>query len=46
MMSSAPSPVMSGGAHVGGIGVSGAQADEDEQCAQAGIDAAAAAGLL
>jgi glc operon protein GlcG len=39
-------PVMSGGAHVGGIGVSGAQADEDEQCAQAGIDAAAAAGLL
>jgi glc operon protein GlcG len=26
-------------AHVGGIGVSGGTADQDEQCAQAGIDA-------
>ncbi len=39
-------PIMSGGGHVGGIGVSGASAEQDEQCAQAGIDAAAAAGLL
>ena len=30
--------------HIGGIGVSGATADQDEQCAQAGIDAAS--GLL
>jgi uncharacterized protein GlcG (DUF336 family) len=27
-------------AHVGGIGVSGGTADQDEECAQAGIDAA------
>lgn len=33
-------PIMSGGAHIGGIGVSGASADQDEECAQAGIDAA------
>ena len=39
-------PIFSEGAQVGGIGVSGAQADEDERCAQAGLDAAAAAGLL
>jgi uncharacterized protein GlcG (DUF336 family) len=39
-------PIMSGGARVGGIGVSGTQAYEDEQCAQADINAAAAAGLL
>ena len=33
-------PIMTaGGAHIGAIGVSGASADEDEQCAQAGIDA-------
>lgn len=30
---------MSSGVVVGGIGVSGASSDEDEQCAQAGIDA-------
>ena len=34
-------PVMGGGAHVGAIGVSGGTADEDEQCAQAAIDAVA-----
>ena len=39
-------PIMSGEAHMGGIGVSGAQADEDKACAQAGLDAAAAAGHL
>jgi glc operon protein GlcG len=34
-------PIMSaGGAHVGAIGVSGGTADQDEQCAQAGLDAA------
>ncbi len=27
------------GAHIGSVGVSGASADEDEQCAQAGLDA-------
>ena len=32
-------PIMGGGAHIGGIGVSGGTADEDEMCAQAGIDA-------
>ena len=32
-------PIMAGGAHVGGIGVSGASADEDEVCAKAAIDA-------
>ena len=32
-------PIMAGGAHVGGIGVSGASADEDEACAKAAIDA-------
>jgi glc operon protein GlcG len=26
--------------HIGGIGVSGGTADQDESCAQAGIDAA------
>ena len=36
-------PIVTGdGAVVGGIGVSGASEDEDEQCAQAGIDAVAA----
>lgn len=39
-------PIMSGEAHIGGIGVSGAQADEDKACAQAGLDAAAAAGHI
>ena len=39
-------PIMSDETHVGGIGVSGASGDQDEQCAQAGLDAAAAAGLL
>ena len=35
-------PIMAGdGVHVGGIGVSGASAEDDEKCAQAGIDAAA-----
>jgi len=28
-----------GGAHIGGIGVSGGSADQDEVCAQAGLDA-------
>ncbi len=32
-------PIMSSGAHVGGIGVSGASADQDEECAQAALDA-------
>jgi uncharacterized protein GlcG (DUF336 family) len=33
-------PIMTaGGKQIGGIGVSGASADEDEMCAQAGIDA-------
>ena len=33
-------PIMTaGGAQVGGIGVSGASADQDEECAQAGLDA-------
>ncbi len=33
-------PIMSGGkAHLGGIGVSGGTADQDETCAQAGLDA-------
>ena len=35
-------PIMTaGGQQIGGIGVSGATADEDEACAQAGIDAVA-----
>jgi glc operon protein GlcG len=32
-------PIMSGGKHIGGIGVSGASGDQDEQCAQASLDA-------
>jgi len=32
-------PVMDGSIHLGGIGVSGGTADEDEVCAQAAIDA-------
>jgi glc operon protein GlcG len=32
-------PIMAGTAHIGGIGVSGGTADEDEMCAQAGLDA-------
>ena len=32
-------PIMGAGAHIGGIGVSGGTADEDETCAQAGLDA-------
>ena len=39
-------PIRSGDVHIGGIGVSGASGDQDEQCAQSGLDAAAAAGLL
>lgn len=36
-------PIIAGdGTVIGGIGVSGASEDEDEQCAQAGIDAVAA----
>lgn len=34
-------PIMAGDVHVGGIGVSGDTADNDEKCAQAGIDAVA-----
>ena len=34
-------PIRAGGTPVGGIGVSGVTADQDEQCAQAGIDAIA-----
>ncbi len=30
----------SDGQHIGGIGVSGATGDQDEECAQAGLDAA------
>jgi glc operon protein GlcG len=32
-------PIMSGGQHIGGIGVSGATGDQDEACAQAAVDA-------
>ncbi len=32
-------PIMAGGVQVGGIGVSGATADQDEACAQAALDA-------
>ncbi|MCW5626551.1 MAG: heme-binding protein, partial [Burkholderiales bacterium] len=33
-------PIMTaGGVHIGGIGVSGGSADQDEVCAQAGLDA-------
>lgn len=32
-------PIMAGTAHIGGIGVSGGTADQDELCAQAGLDA-------
>ena len=32
-------PIMASGAHVGGIGVSGGTADEDEMCAQAALEA-------
>lgn len=32
-------PVRAGGQHIGGIGVSGGTPDEDEQCAQAALDA-------
>jgi len=34
-------PIFAKGKQVGGLGVSGASADQDEQCAQAGLDAAA-----
>ena len=34
-------PIMAGEVHVGGIGVSGARAGEDEECAKAGLAAAA-----
>lgn len=33
-------PVMAGTTHLGGIGVSGGTADEDELCAKAGLDSA------
>ncbi len=33
-------PIMAGSMQIGGIGVSGGTGDEDEQCAQAGLDAA------
>lgn len=33
-------PVLAGGKHIGGLGVSGASEDQDELCAQAGLDAA------
>jgi glc operon protein GlcG len=32
-------PIMAGKVHIGGIGVSGGTSDQDEQCAQAGLDA-------
>ncbi|MEO8040950.1 MAG: heme-binding protein [Betaproteobacteria bacterium] len=32
-------PIMAGSSHLGGLGVSGGSADQDEQCAQAGLDA-------
>jgi glc operon protein GlcG len=32
-------PITSGGKHIGGIGVSGASGDQDEQCAQVALDA-------
>ncbi len=32
-------PIMAGGAHIGGIGVSGATGDQDEECAQVALDA-------
>ena len=32
-------PIMAHGAHIGGIGVSGGTSDQDEMCAQAGLDA-------
>jgi glc operon protein GlcG len=35
-------PIKVGDHHVGGIGVSGASADQDETCAQAGLNAVAA----
>ncbi len=31
-------PIMSGGKVIGGVGVSGANADQDEQCAKAGLE--------
>ena len=34
-------PIMAGGTHVGGIGVSGGTGEQDGMCAQAGLDAAA-----
>ncbi|MGY9053998.1 MAG: heme-binding protein [Alphaproteobacteria bacterium] len=34
-------PIKAGDHQIGGIGVSGASADQDEECAQAGLDAAA-----
>jgi uncharacterized protein GlcG (DUF336 family) len=35
-------PIMVGGkSHIGGIGVSGGTADQDEECAKAGLEAAA-----
>ena len=34
--------ITAGGEHIGGIGVSGATGDQDEECAQAAIDAIAA----
>lgn len=33
-------PLMAGGRHVGAVGVSGASEDQDEACAQAGLDVA------
>jgi glc operon protein GlcG len=32
-------PIMMGKKHIGGLGVSGGTADQDEMCAQAGLDA-------
>ena len=34
-------PVKAGEVHIGGVGVSGVTADQDEACAQAGLEAAA-----
>lgn len=32
-------PILAGGKHIGGVGVSGGSEDQDEACAQAGLDA-------
>ena len=34
-------PIIADGTVIGGVGVSGATGDQDEECAQAGLDAVA-----